>query len=507
MGEARKVGEVRAAADAGVNLPALRSHNTALVLDLLRRAGVEGISRLELAERTGLTPQAVSKITGRLRDAGLAAEAGRRASTGGKPRTVLRLVPEAGHAVGVHLDRDALRLVLVNLAGTVVGERYTDVDLGAGAEAVVAAVAGEVEALVDGWARGGGGRSGTDADADADAVAAGPGADAARPGTDAMAARHGADAVTAGPGADAVVAGPGADADVSGRTGWTPVNSPTVWDRSTPSRRTDPAPEAAPPTYPAPPPGATAGSPLPPPGVAAGPPAQAPGATPAPPTAATPFPPPPLLGVGVALPGPLDHTRGVLHRVTGFAEWDGFPLRDALGERLGVPVAVDKDTNAAALGLAVAGERGSFAYLHLGTGLGAGLVIDGVVRRGARTAAGEFGHQVVQLDGPPCDCGDRGCVEALCLTAVSRGDLAEAARVLGIAAGNLVALLDIDLVLLGGRTVTGAPEMFLRGVGAVLDERARRAGEPPVPVRTVPGDIAEGAAQLVLAPLFGRADA
>jgi predicted NBD/HSP70 family sugar kinase len=197
----------------------------------------------------------------------------------------------------------------------------------------------------------------------------------------------------------------------------------------------------------------------------------------------------------------------VLHRVTGFAEWDGFPLRDALGERLGVPVAVDKDTNAAALGLAVAGERGSFAYLHLGTGLGAGLVIDGVVRRGARTAAGEFGHQVVQLDGPPCDCGDRGCVEALCLTAVSRGDLAEAARVLGIAAGNLVALLDIDLVLLGGRTVTGAPEVFLRGVGAVLDERARRAGEPPVPVRTVPGDIAEGAAQLVLAPLFGRADA
>ncbi|WP_436846384.1 ROK family transcriptional regulator [Streptomyces griseorubiginosus] len=427
---ARKVGEVRAAADAGVNLPALRSHNTALVLDLLRRAGVEGISRLELAERTGLTPQAVSKITGRLRDAGLAAEAGRRASTGGKPRTVLRLVPEAGHAVGVHLDRDALRLVLVNLAGTVVGERCTDVDLGAGAEAVVAAVAGEVAALVDGWARSGGRPSGTDADTDA--VAAGP---------------------------DAVAAGPGAHADVGV------------------SGRTDPAPEAAPP------------------------------AAPAPPTAATPFPPPPLLGVGVALPGPLDHTRGVLHRVTGFAEWDGFPLRDALGERLGVPVAVDKDTNAAALGLAVAGERGSFAYLHLGTGLGAGLVIDGVVRRGARTAAGEFGHQVVQLDGPPCDCGDRGCVEALCLTAVSRGDLAEAARVLGIAAGNLVALLDIDLVLLGGRTVITAPEVFLRGVGAVLDERARRAGEPPVPVRTVPGDIAEGAAQLVLAPLFGRADA
>ncbi|MEU1475897.1 ROK family transcriptional regulator [Streptomyces sp. NPDC005760] len=372
----------------GANLPALRSHNTALVLDLLRSAGAGGISRLELAERTGLTPQAVSKITGRLREAGLAVEAGHRASTGGKPRTVLRLVPGAGHAVGVHLDRDALRAVLVDLGGAVVAERCAALDLGggAGAEAVVAVVAGEVGALVEGVADGAVG---------------------------------------------AVVGLPG-------------EGKPAL---------------------------------------------------------------PSLLGVGIALPGPLDHTRGVLHRVTGFPEWDGFPLREALARRLGVPVAVDKDTNAAALGLAVAGERGSFAYLHLGTGLGAGLVIGGAVHRGARTAAGEFGHQVVQLDGPPCGCGDRGCVEALCLAAVARGDLPEAARVLGIAAGNLVALLDIDLVLLGGRTVAAAPDAFLRGVSAVLDERARRTGEATVPVRAAVGGVAEGAAQLVLAPLFGRADA
>ncbi|WP_425276526.1 ROK family protein, partial [Streptomyces swartbergensis] len=173
-----------------------------------------------------------------------------------------------------------------------------------------------------------------------------------------------------------------------------------------------------------------------------------------------------LLGVGVALPGPLDHVRGVLHRVTGFPEWDGFPLREALAERLGVPVVVDKDTNAAALGLAAGGEGGSFAYLHLGTGLGAGLVIGGSVHRGARTGAGEFGHQVVQLDGPPCTCGDRGCVEALCLGAVARGDVEEAARVLGAGAANLVGLLDIDVVLLGGRTVAATPETFVRGVGA-----------------------------------------
>ncbi|MFJ4519478.1 ROK family protein [Streptomyces sp. NPDC088810] len=378
----------RSGASAGANLGVLRSHNTALVLGLLRDAGAEGISRLELAERTGLTPQAVSKITARLREQGLAAEAGRRASTGGKPRTVLRLVPEAGHAVGVHLDRDELRVVLVDLDGAVVAERRGELDLGAGAEAVLGAVCAGVREVAGGLGAGAPGEGGL------------------------------------------------------GRA----VS---------------------------------------------------------------------LLGVGVALPGPLDHARGVLHRVTGFPEWDGFPLRDALAERLGVPVVVDKDTNAAALGLAVGGEEGvaggSFAYLHLGTGLGAGLVIGGSVHRGARTGAGEFGHQVVQLDGPLCECGNRGCVEVLCLGAVARGEVAEAARVLGVAAGNLVGLLDIDTVLLGGRTVAGAPEAYVRGVSEVLGARARREGtaEARVPVRVAPrGErvVAEGAAQLLLAPLFGRGE-
>ncbi|MFD8431356.1 ROK family protein, partial [Streptomyces coelicoflavus] len=189
----------------------------------------------------------------------------------------------------------------------------------------------------------------------------------------------------------------------------------------------------------------------------------------------------------------------------------------ALERRLVVPVVVDKDTNAAALGLAIrdggggGGAGGSFAYLHLGTGLGAGLVFGGGVHRGARTGAGEFGHQVLQLDGPPCTCGARGCVEALCLAAVARGDLAEAARVLGTGAANLAGLLDIDQVLLGGRTVAAAPEAFVHGVAAVLDARARREGghDGAVPVRLAPGGtraVAEGAAQLLLAPLFGRGD-
>ncbi|MEU1310723.1 ROK family protein [Streptomyces cinnamoneus] len=236
-------------------------------------------------------------------------------------------------------------------------------------------------------------------------------------------------------------------------------------------------------------------------------PAPAPAGGPAPAAGATaaPHPPAALLGVGVAAPGPLDHRRGVLHRVTGFPQWDGFPLRDALAGRLGLPVVLDKDTNAAALGL-LHGSRGagrgaaSFAYLHLGTGLGAGLVLGGAVHRGARTGAGEFGHQVLQLDGPPCPCGRRGCVEVLCLRAAAGGDAPRAARLLGVAAANLVQLLDIDLVLLGGRTVLADPEPYLRGVRSELP--------PTVPVAVAPGGdrtVAEGAAELVLAPLFGRA--
>ncbi|MFE2939031.1 ROK family protein [Streptomyces sp. NPDC059255] len=399
VGVAGVSGGTGGAGGSGANLPVLRGYNSALVLDLLRAAGEGGISRLELAERTGLTPQAVSKITARLRGEGLAAEAGRRASTGGKPRTVLRLVPSAAYAVGLHLDRDELTAVLVDLAGAPVAVRRVPFDLGAGAERVVETAAAQVEA------------------------------------------------VRGGPGGTGGVSGSGGCGGGAGPLGVGP------------------------------------------------------------------------LGVGVAMPGPLDHATGVPRRVTGFPQWEGFPLRDALAARLRLPVVLDKDTNAAALGIALRGRAGtgspaaaggatgagdSFAYLHLGTGLGAGLVLGGVLHRGARTGAGEFGHQVIQLDGPLCDCGNRGCVEVLCLAAVARGDLAEAARVLGAGAANLVALLDIERVLLGGRTIAAHEECFVRGVRAVIDERAGGAG---IPVELAGGGahaVAEGAAQLVLAPVFGR---
>ncbi|GAA1282076.1 ROK family transcriptional regulator [Streptomyces javensis] len=402
------------AAGPGANLTALRSHNAALVLRLLRDAGEDGVSRPELAGRTGLTPQAVSKITARLRAEGLLAEAGQRASTGGKPPTALRLVPDARHAIGLQLDRDEVTAVLVDLAGTSVAARSAPFDFGAPAEEAIAAATAEVRALL------------------ADAAARGVVSGTAGGGVEAGAGTG----VEAGAGAG-IEAGAGTGIAVGGGAGI-----------------------------------AVGGG---------------------------------LLGVGVAAPGPLDHGSGVLHRVTGFPQWDGFPLRDALAERLALPVVLDKDTNAAALGLVTAGTAESAAYLHLGTGLGAGLVLGGDVYRGARTDAGEFGHQVIQLDGPPCDCGNNGCLEALCLAAVARGDRTDAARLLGIGATNLVRLLDIDRVLLGGRMVLADPEPYVRGVATMIAEDSARASRPPVSVDVVErGEraVVEGAARLVLAPLF-----
>ncbi|MFE1412920.1 ROK family protein [Streptomyces sp. NPDC085524] len=354
----------------GVNLPGLRGHNEAVLLDLLRGAGPEGLDRAALAARTGLTPQAVSKITARLAAEGLVAEAGRAASTGGKPRTLLRLVREARCAVGVQIDRDELRAVRVDLAGGVLAESRGPLDFGAGPDAVA-------EEVVRACAR---------------------------------------------------VRGPAGPA---------------------------------------------------------------------------------LLGVGVAAPGPLDSVSGVMGRVTGFPEWEGYPLREVLEGRLPapVPVRVDKDTNAGAAGAALSGAgpgTGTAAYLHVGSGLGAGLWLGGGVHRGGRSAAGEFGHQVLLLDGPPCRCGGRGCAEVLCLDAVARGDLAEAARILGEGAANLVALLDVDRVLLGGRVVEAAPEVFVTGVRGVLVARGLSRQAPPV-VQVARVGVAEGAAELALAPFFGRA--
>lgn len=117
--------------------------------------------------------------------------------------------------------------------------------------------------------------------------------------------------------------------------------------------------------------------------------------------------------IGIGIPGAVDHRTGhVTHAVN--LGLDGLDLGDQLAQRLGRPVRIDNDVNAAALGafrLLGHDASHSLAYLNLGTGLAAGLVLGGALWRGARGAAGEIGHIPVDPAGPLCPCGQRGCLE------------------------------------------------------------------------------------------------
>jgi len=122
-----------------------------------------------------------------------------------------------------------------------------------------------------------------------------------------------------------------------------------------------------------------------------------------------------VTGVGVSIPGPLDQSRRHV-AFTGNVGLRDYPLAERLEQSLGVPVVMDDDANCAALAEATRGAaaQSSVAVLIVvGTGIGGGIVLDGVPYRGAHSAAGEVGHIVVDRDGPVCSCGHAGCFEAL----------------------------------------------------------------------------------------------
>jgi glucokinase len=182
-----------------------------------------------------------------------------------------------------------------------------------------------------------------------------------------------------------------------------------------------------------------------------------------------------LGGVGVGVPGLVDAANGMLsHAVNLGVGSDGLALAERLQASTGLPVSVENDVNAAAFGAyrGMALDGRDIAYLSIGTGLAAGLVLDGRLRRGARGTAGEIGHVSIEPEGPLCGCGQRGCLEALVsgsaiarawpgtaaalFRAASAGDVTAArvrrqvARHLAVAVRLLVLTVDVDVVVLGG---------------------------------------------------------
>jgi len=196
--------------------------------------------------------------------------------------------------------------------------------------------------------------------------------------------------------------------------------------------------------------------------------------------------------VGVGIPGQIEPgTARVVHAVNlGVDELD---VAAAVGPQLGVPVRVENDVKAAALGAyALHGGTGTMAYLNLGTGIAAGIVADGELWRGARGAAGEVGHISVDPNGPVCRCGQRGCIEALAgggviaerwgrtgalpvrdvFDASDAGDTSalelrrDLARGVAAAVRVLVLTVDADVVVLGG----GITALGERLLGDVVSE-------------------------------------
>jgi glucokinase len=121
-----------------------------------------------------------------------------------------------------------------------------------------------------------------------------------------------------------------------------------------------------------------------------------------------------LDGIGIGVPGIIDMDRGMLRESPNLPGWDDYPVHTEIERRLGAPVILENDANAAALGETWLGAARGFDHMcmiTLGTGVGGGIVLDGKIWHGMNGMAGELGHVTVDADGPRCNCGNQGCLE------------------------------------------------------------------------------------------------
>ncbi|WP_204041603.1 ROK family protein [Acrocarpospora phusangensis] len=141
-----------------------------------------------------------------------------------------------------------------------------------------------------------------------------------------------------------------------------------------------------------------------------------------------------LCGVGVGLPGPVEHISGRPVNPPIMPGWDGFPVPEWLGSRLGAPVLVDNDVNIMALGehWAARPEVEHLVFVKIGTGIGCGIISERRLHRGAQGAAGDIGHIRVTSADVICRCGNIGCLEAV----AGGASIASQLRKAGIQAEN-----------------------------------------------------------------------
>jgi glucokinase len=131
-----------------------------------------------------------------------------------------------------------------------------------------------------------------------------------------------------------------------------------------------------------------------------------------------------LAGLGIGVPGLIDSWEGTVIEASNLPGWNRVPVVDILNEEFSIPVKLDNDANAAAIGEYLFGAgRGieNFIYLTVSTGIGGGVIIDGKLYSGSNSNAAEVGHTTIDFNGPKCNCGNYGCFEAFASgTAIAR---------------------------------------------------------------------------------------
>ena len=190
--------------------------------------------------------------------------------------------------------------------------------------------------------------------------------------------------------------------------------------------------------------------------------------------------------LGIGIPGIVDRGRGtVAHAVNLGLGGDWFPLADRLADRTGATVVVENDLNAATWGAHVLSGADDLAYLSLGTGLAAGFVLSGVLRRGVHGAAGEIGHVPVDPGGPLCSCGQRGCLElrasgsALSAAWPAQGEVPPAAALFAAAtAGNPEAVAARDRFAAGVADAIRMLGLAVDPAAIIIGGGVAHVGEP-----------------------------
>lgn len=209
-----------------------------------------------------------------------------------------------------------------------------------------------------------------------------------------------------------------------------------------------------------------------------------------------------VLGIGIGVPGPIDIEHRVILTPPNMPLLNYLPIADVLESKLGYQVHLYKDTNAIAFGEYWYGERmdkTNLIYIDVDMGIGSGSIINGQINVGANGIAGEFGHITIDLNGPVCNCGNRGCLEAMSSGLAVLRQLSEqldkepehplyekrnhleiedvfgmaekkdlltlsilnrSAHYTGVAVGNLINILDPDAIVMGGILIQNYSQYF-----------------------------------------------